>query len=303
MTKKFTFRLCLLVHNRPVLAKLALESLLNQDFSDYEVFVSDNSNNNSFSDTIIENYATSHNLKYKYRDNQLKSIDHINQVLDESMNFDFVLLFHDDDILSKDFLSTIANLENLNDNQLAAVAINGNLIKNQIFTNKKITFYNKNIKVNTISTLLNSYFCFDEKGAPPFPGYLYSMKNIKNKRLNFNNGGKHSDLTFLIELLKSGYFLWLDETLMNYRLHENNDSKTLSENDRNSLYEYLCKENLINRKIKQDYLLMIAKERWVNKKINHLAYSIILFKYIFNVIISLRFIKILKIRIAKYLND
>ena len=303
MTNKFKFRLCLLVHNRPVLAKLALESLLNQDFSGYEVFVSDNSNDNSFFDTIVENYPTFSNLKYKYRDDQLKSIDHINQVLDESMDFDFVLLFHDDDILSKYFLSNIAKLEILNDPQLAAIAINGKLIENHLFTNKKITFYNKNIKVNSISTLLNSYFCFDEKGAPPFPGYLYSIKNIKNKRLNYINGGKHADLTFLIELLKNGYFFWLDQALMNYRLHENNDSKTLNEKDRYTLYEYLRKENLINSKVKEDYLLMLVKERYLNKKINYFSYSFFLLKYILTILVNFRFVKILYIRSLKYLND
>ena len=296
---KYTFRLSLIVHNRFELAKLALSSLLNQSYTDYEVYVSDNSDDLLFSNYVNEFLNERINLKYIFRNNKLNGIEHINSVIDESMLFDFIMIFHDDDILHPDFLENIVKLNEIDDINLVAIAINSLVIKNNFATNKRITCYKNNRKVFSKKDLVDSYFCYDSKGVPPFPGYLYRTSMLKNTRLYIENGGKHSDLTFLIDILENGYFLWLEKPLMSYRIHENNDSKNYSEEDRKKLYTFLNINHLLTSKARTDFNLMILKEKFRNKLISKNIYYYTLSKYLIKSIFEMRFFNIINVKIAK----
>jgi len=299
---KYTFRLSLIVHNRFELAKLALSSLLNQSYTDYEVYVSDNSDDLLFSNYVNEFLNERINLKYIFRNDKLNGIEHINSVIDESMLFDFVMIFHDDDILHPDFLENIVKLNEIDDINLAAIAVNSLVIKNNFDTNKRITCYKNNRKVFSKKDLVDSYLCYDSKGVPPFPSYLYRTSMLKNTRLHTKKGGKHSDLTFLIDILENGYFLWLEKPLMSYRIHMNNDSKTFSEKDRESLFAFLNNSCLLTRNAKTDFNLMILKEKYNNKLISKYYYIFSLSKYIVRSIFELRFLHILNVKVAKSRN-
>jgi hypothetical protein len=300
--KKHTIRLCLLVHNRFEFAKLALNSILNQSFKDYEVYVSDSSDDLLFSNYVNDKFSDCKKLKYILRNSNLRANKHFNNVIDESLSYDFIMIFHDDDILHFDFLENIMNLNEIDDNNLAAIAVNGFIINNNLVTKKKITYYNHNRKVYSKTDLVDSYFCYDSKGAPPFPGYLYRTSKIKNVRSNIENGGKHSDLTFLIDILDNGYFLWVKKPLMSYRIHEHNDSKTYSEKDRKSLYDFLNNKNLLSTKVKTDFNLMILNEKFNNKLVNYYYYYLSLLKYFLIWIRDKRFIHIINVKIIKLRN-
>jgi hypothetical protein len=299
---KYTFKLCLLVHNRFELAKLALSSLLNQSYTDYEVYVSDNSDDLLFFNYVNDNLNEYPNLKYIYRNKNLPGIQHINTVFDESMDYDFIMIFHDDDILHHDFLDNIIKLDEIDDHNLAAIAVNSFVINDKLSTNQKITYYNQNRKVYSKTDLVDSYFCYDSKGVPPFPGYLYRTSKLKNIRVHKEKGGKHSDLTFLIDILENGYFLWLRKPLMSYRIHMNNDSKAYSEKDRKSLYSYLNNNYLLSKNAKTDFGLLILKEKYNNKLISKYYYYYSLFKYLLRSIFEKRFFQIINVKIEKCIN-
>lgn len=299
---KYTFRLCLLVHNRFELAKLSLSSLLNQSYTDYEVYVSDNSDDLLFSNYVNRNLNEYPNLKYIYRNKNLPGIQHINTVFDESMDYDFIMIFHDDDILHYDFLENIINLVEIDDNNLAAIAVNSYVINDKLSSNQKITYYIQNRKVYSKRDLVDSYFCYDSKGVPPFPGYLYKTSKLKNIRVHKEKGGKHSDLTFLTDILENGYFLWLTKPLMSYRIHMYNDSNTYSEKDRKSLYTYLNNNHLLSKNAKTDFSLLILTEKYNNKLISKYYYYFSLFKFFLRSIFEMRFYQIINVKIKKLRN-
>jgi hypothetical protein len=298
----YSFRICLQVHNRYELAKSALSSILNQSYTEYDVYVSDNSDNLSFSNYINENFNSSKNLNYIFRNNKLSAVEHFNKIIDESMNYDFIMIFHDDDILHPDFLSNIIRLNEINDINLAAIAINSLVINDNLSTNKKITYYNQNRKVYSKINLVDSYFCYDSKGAPPFPGYLYRTSKLNNIRVHKEKGGKYSDLAFLTDILENGYFLWLSKPLMSYRLHMSNDSKAYSENDRQSLYTYLLNNHLLSKNAKKDFNLLTLKEKYNNKLISKFYYYFSLLKYLLRSIFEKRFFQIANVKIEKLIN-
>ena len=300
INKKITFRLCLLVHNRFEFAKISLNSLLNQSIVDYDVYVSDNSDDLSFSNYVNENCKEYSNLKYIFRKNCLNGIEHINKVIDESIGYDFIMIFHDDDILHYDYFESIIKLKEINDNELAAIAINGLIIKNNLVSNKKITNYSVNTKLYSKPKLIDSYFSFESKGAAPFPGYLYRTSLLKGLRLRPENGGKHSDLSFLCDLLSNGYFLWLNKPLMSYRIHDNNDSKFYSEKDRKMLYDYLCDNHLFTSKAKADFELMIQIEKYNNNVIDKKKFYLLILIYLIKSIVELRFINLAIAKLNKF---
>jgi glycosyltransferase involved in cell wall biosynthesis len=298
----YSFRLCLIVHNRFEYAKIALNSLLNQSYSNYEIYVSDNSDKETFGNYIEKNINSNINLKYTFRKIQLNAIEHINTVMNESQYYDFILIFHDDDILHQSYLENIVKLKEINDNNLSAIAINGLVIKNNTITNRKITHYKNNRKVFSKKDLVDSYFCYDSKGAPPFPGYLYRTSAIKNIKLQIQHGGKHSDLIFISDILDNGYILWLKEPLMYYRIHETNDSKIYSDEDRNKLFSYLSNKQLFSKSALSDYKLMILKEKYNNNLISKFKYNVNLIIYTLNIILNLRLYRILTSKINKVFN-
>jgi hypothetical protein len=264
--------------------------------------VSDNSDDLLFSNYVNDNLNKYPNLKYIYRNKNFPGIQHFNIVIDESMNYDFIMIFHDDDILHPDFLENIIRLNEINDNNLAAIAINSLVINDNLSTNKKITYYNQNRKVYSKIDLVNSYFCYDSKGAPPFPGYIYRTSKLNNIRVHKEKGGKYSDLAFLTDILENGYFLWLTKPLMSYRIHMSNDSKAYSENDRQSLYTYLNNNHLLSNNAKTDFGLLILKEKYNNMLISKYYFYFSLYKYLLRSIFEKRFLQIANVKIEKLKN-
>jgi len=297
-------RLCLLTHNRPNYAKIALDSLVSNNLNcNCEIYVSDNSIEPSFSESLQNKYNNQAIIKFKYRNQVLNALDHMNLVINESLNFDFILLFHDDDILYSNYLEKILNLGVLNDKSFSAFAINANLIYNNKESKNKITHYKNNVIIKTSQDLIDAYFCLDSNGAPPFPGYLYRVSAIKNLELKNIDGGKHSDFSFLVDLLKYGNFFWYNEVLMSYRIHEKSGSNSFSIVDRNLQYNFLLNLKLNNKNAINDFNLIFLTEKLKNQHVNMLFYVFHLLKYLIINILNLRIFRIIYKRIKNRLID
>ena len=79
----YKFRLCLLTHNRPVYAKISLDSLASTSITTKcEIYISDNSKKPSFSKNILNDYSKEYNINYKFRETILTPIDHFNLVIE-----------------------------------------------------------------------------------------------------------------------------------------------------------------------------------------------------------------------------
>jgi hypothetical protein len=71
---------------------------------------------------------------------------------------------------------------------------------------------------------------------------MYRRSAINGLCLDPRQGGKYSDVSFLLKVLQRGAILWLDATLMRYRIHGFNDSATEAIGQRLRLlrYVYTC---------------------------------------------------------------
>src|SRR5574341_2458315 len=101
------FSVLLPTHNRLSLLKYAVESVLRQEYDDWELVISDNE-----SEDDVEIYVKSLNddrIKYFKTDRYLSVTENWNLALEKSSG-DFVIMLGDDDALMPGYFTTISKL-------------------------------------------------------------------------------------------------------------------------------------------------------------------------------------------------
>ena len=230
----------LTTHNRPEYIDGVIDSILKQSFKDFELVISDNSNNELTRNLIDERgYIENERLRYIKR-NCIPPIDHFNIILKE-VESEYFMIFHDDDIMLPDMVGYLYQLMvSLSDNSIVAVGCNAFLLKGNLKTKKTYMKGAESKKENIISEnhcdLALMYF--DENNCP-FDSYLYKSNVAKKVLLNKGKGGKYCDLSFLLDVNSIGKLLISYKPLMYLRIHKAQDSKSHSLLDRITLLNYI----------------------------------------------------------------
>jgi glycosyltransferase involved in cell wall biosynthesis len=250
----------LLTRNRNFFAAQALKSLVDQDFSNFNLLISDNSDDGSFESIVTQICSSFINFTYVKRSPPLSSEDHFKLVLRE-IDSDFFLLFHDDDVARPSFISSLFTFINRNP-EIAAVASNGVKNNNGKVESKGLFFSNGEVvKISTAEDLILRYFSLDGHGCAPFPSYMYRSEVIPYFLALKNLLGKHNDFLWLVTLFSIGSIAWLPQKLLEYRVHSLSDSAQESLKDRLSILAYLKKKypKTVDRYRFIFYLLITAK--------------------------------------------
>jgi glycosyltransferase involved in cell wall biosynthesis len=226
----------IICHNRPEDAKKAILSALSQSDLAYCLKVSDNSSNDDVK-IIVEN--SFQDIDYVKRDASIGAFEHFNLCIDESIS-EYVCLFHDDDLLQPDFIEEIKKAIFSYPNAIAIgcnahIERHGKLEARQSFKSASEFEIIKSEK-----DLATRYFAGAQSGIAPFPGYVYKKQAMKNNRFRLD-GGKYSDVSWLLELIKIENIIWVNKPLMTYRLHASNDGNIESRRDRLKFLAYLKK--------------------------------------------------------------
>lgn len=249
----------LMSYNRKDFLAESLKSLLKQQDVNFEVIISDNSTDETVFRWFKENYPTPPiNLKYIRRKQSLPVLDHHNQIISEA-TAPYFMMFHDDDILRPGALKTLLHALEANP-KAAAASSNAGLIYEQTSSQELFNPHlSEDITFETPEDFTEHYL-IPEKGHTPFPGYLYRTSLVKNIKMNFKQGRKNADVSFLIKTCMQGPIIWLSTCTMDYRRHGNNGSISIDIKAVFSLCRFLKKathtpENLIQTyKFKHCYL-------------------------------------------------
>ena len=211
----------LITHNRGELIKDTIQSLIDQDCSDFKVIISDNSSNDE-TRRIIERMNLPINFEYLKRSGLLSANEHINTIISE-VSTKFFVIFHDDDIMLPHFVSTLYKFIE----KSSYIAVGGNAYKMFGAEKSKKTFISTaaNVEVDNIGSLVNSY---KTGQISPFPCYIYNRELIEKEKYG-NEAGKYSDVVWLMKLLWRGLFLWISEPIMYYRIHIGQYSPTIDD--------------------------------------------------------------------------
>lgn len=222
-------------YNRPTYAKCAIESALRQTKQNFRLIISDNSSNDDLLRLVQAEFPT---LEYRRRVPSLAALDHFNKSISEA-DTDYLCLFHDDDLMEAEFveamLDTIASYPDA-----VAYSCNGVTIDNEVA--RKGSFFdsdNSHLIIKNPCALATRYFSKYPTGFAAFPAYIYRTSLVKNIPIDVHNGGKYSDVAWLIEISKNGRIVWNAKKLIRYRIHAANDSGSESWKDRLKLLGFL----------------------------------------------------------------
>lgn len=234
----------ILCRDRPEFAREAVRSALQQDFDEVEVVVSDNSEQDAVGDMVGKEFP---GVTYIRRQPALDPLQHFRVVIEES-NAEHVVFFHDDDILCSDYVRTMRETLDAHPD-VVAVGCNANILRGTTLTGG--LFMNtpaRDVVLQNQEELLDFYMRFNSHRAAPFPGYMYRRATIDGLCLNSQDGGKHADVTFLMNIIRRGNLYWLSRPLMHYRMHATNDSAIESVGQRLRLLRYIYRHTSIGPK-------------------------------------------------------
>jgi len=239
----------ILCHNRPEEAKQAIHSVLNQRNLNFVLTVSDNSSDDIVEEMVRANFPT---VNYVRRLPMLPSIEHFNRCIDD-VTTDYFCLFHDDDLMGPDFVHemrqaavTYPHAIGLGCNAVIEVFGRPQPAPSFLAREEYETIYGAN-------DLATRYFSRSQSGIAPFPGYLYNTQLVGAQRL-FADGGKYTDVTWLLELTRKAALVWIRQPLMTYRMHSGNDGNIESRRDRLRFLSYLkYNRSWLGDEILQDY--------------------------------------------------
>jgi len=216
----------ILTYNRIDLLKKSMQSILNQT---HEVRL-----------TIVDNASTDDTQTYVEEiQKQYPNVYYIKQNthVDFQKNFntaksaavaDYVMFFHDDDILHPQYIETAHKLVNQYDNVDLVCGL--------------LTVFSDDEEINIKTTNIVKYSCFETKedfvshcfsafhtdnSSIMFPHIIYKTKNIKNIDIKSDIYGKIADKPFVIESIKDGKCIQIrNRDMMFYRVHKGQDSAT-----------------------------------------------------------------------------
>ena len=232
-----------LAHNRPKLLRDTLHSILSQDCKEFELIVSDNSTDNAVEDLIVAEFSNT--LQYRKCNPPLSPIFHFQKVLQEASG-DYLVLFHDDDLMLPSFVSVMRDfLEQFKN--FAGAASNAYLRINDIST--KRDFYPGAEDVREIKNGTDMAYHYLDMGRfrMPFSGYMYRTGMIRGITMCDKEGGKHADVSFLTKVAAVAPVAWLGQPLFQYRVHRGNDSWSENVTARLSLLRFIYRTTTIKR--------------------------------------------------------
>lgn len=244
-----SLQLFVLCHNRPADTRQVLRSVLQQTDTDFQLLVSDNSSTDEVQALVQAEFPQ---VPYIRRTPMLPALEHFNQCIAEASS-DYFCLFHDDDLMDPDF---VAGMKQAAKEAPEAVAIACNArIERFGKIEAKLSFQSATAReaIGSAENLAARYFSRAQSGIAPFPGYVYHTRKVADSRIP-QDGGKYSDVTWLLSLARKAPVVWLSQPLMTYRMHGGNDGNTESRRDRLRFLAFLKRNTgWLGTEILQDY--------------------------------------------------
>ena len=237
------------VYNQENYIKQCLESVLNQNFKDFElILVNDGSTDNS--PQIINDYAL--------KDDRIKIINKQNEGQGIARNValkiatgDYVLYLDPDDWLESGALEKIYNKFQEDDYDI----IFFNFYQYFQKTNKKnkyryIDYYYTKFKTSCFNSITAANILFDANGLL---FKAYSRRFLVENDIKYSPTKYIEDSEFFIKsVLYAKKMVCLDEIIANYRIHDSSSRSCTNENIYTIEKTFYCCENIVKKYIEQN---------------------------------------------------
>jgi glycosyltransferase involved in cell wall biosynthesis len=210
----------LLCYNRPLFAREAIKSILNQSEKNFNFIISDNSTNNELKDLVKSEFPS---LEYLSWFPGIPAFEHFKNVI-SLVNTKYFVLFHDDDTMESEFVENILNQFKLTPN-VAAVGTNGFLMTSTGQNMGGKCYFTSCNRIDSFSdkrNFLMRYLVGDLGGVSPFCSYAYNAELIRGLYPDYSRARNYCDAVFLADVLERGAIIWLNQPLVRVRCHDEN---------------------------------------------------------------------------------
>jgi glycosyltransferase involved in cell wall biosynthesis len=250
--KNSTVGVYIITHNRLNTLKRSLESVINQNYKDFTIVVSDNSDNDETMVAMQKYLVSNPRIKYIRQTDAPSGIEHINKVL-RNNSFDFFMMFHDDDEMMPDMVGTLYQAIK-DEPQVCAVVPDILINENGAYLDRRMVKCNE-VKYFDAKGLTKEYTSLR---SPGFPAYMYRAEKVRGVYLNPKEGGKYCDVSFLIKVAAQGSVKYIPQPLMYYFVNSEQDSATHEYSQFLLLFKFLkshteAKEDLTPMRLRNIY--------------------------------------------------
>lgn len=240
MNKKLS--IAIPTYNRLPYLKECINSILNQTFQDFSIFVFDNA-----SDEPVEEELKKFNderIHFIGRDKNIGPIGNINRALHYPFDSEYLVVFHDDDLMHPKMLEIQTSFLDRNNDFVFVISDFNQVSDKNIKSFKKII--EKKIKYNIYKNNYEFSKAIMSWLRCAFDSAVYRTKFIGNSAMEHDKFSDFSDMIFLIEISGKGPCAFVKAPLLNYRIHSGQDSKLAKEKYEDGAIEalYICRENL-----------------------------------------------------------
>lgn len=280
---KNTVRVVILSRDRLKYLKDAIDSVLNQRLSteNIEIVVSDNSEGDAVENMIHNNYSGG-DINYIRRVPAVSVLEHCRLIISETKE-EYLVLFHDDDIIHPDYIRTMLPL--VQQKGVSAVGCNAFLFNddmNRAISSKPFSF--KGSRVFSSGKSFLEQYIPNNSGIAAYPSHIYRTESLQQVDLNnvHRKNGFH-DVLLLNSLLSFGVIVWVPDLLMYYRLHESNDGSNLYTADHISLLNKMSHSGIDKNTTAASMRFNYLFQWFVNQDVRNIFSwrNWIVFKYLF----------------------
>lgn len=265
----------LLTYNRPFFLKKAVNSIISQTFTKFNLIILDNGSD-SKTKKVLKSF---HDNRITIIHNEFNSLEFINKAF-SFLDSKYLMITHDDDEMDSNLLKIQINeLELKNNIDLLACRIN--LIDENSNKLRKIRPRIFKDKLWSKGEYIKQYFF--SGNIIPCPTIIFRTDFLKKYPLNYNwEVGPASDLYLLFEANINGVLALSKNPLFNYRIHPNQDSElnrlSMEFEVKSGIIDLLKKNQMINlvssyNSASNGIILNILLEGFLRKKISYITFK------------------------------
>lgn len=248
----------LVTYNRVNYLKLAIESILNQTFSNFSLTILDNCSTDN-----TEEYVQSIEDKRVHYIRHSRNIGGIGNIAYafKHCEGDYFAVFHDDDVLHPTLLEEEIDYLDANDECVAVSCLANNIDDNGHYLLKRRDCKEKQ-RVFSGKQFFEEYL--HNQRSFTFPATLYRTKFIKeNKIIAKSSPGPCSDVVLYMDIEKAGGTISeIPHALIDYRIYKAQDSSSHLEEMLIKLIKYLYEDEYYSSLLMTDVIGRKKYLRW-----------------------------------------
>jgi len=213
---------CIPSFNSEVTIKKTVDSILKQNYSNYEVFFFDNNSNDNTVNIIDYYISKNKNFKKFTRNKNCPPEIHHNEIIRRKYLFgEYFCIFHSDDIYQKNILNLSVNFlkKNLD---CGAVSSTANIIdiNDNIYSKTRLPKEIAEKQSFKLDLLLFHKFLFEYSNFLISPSFVFRTKSFisNNYKYKYEKYKKGSDVDFYNQILKKEKIGIINKNLINYRV-------------------------------------------------------------------------------------